>query len=112
MPAAFVWEDSMKTPTMVIALSTASLIGAACTTTPVSTARTVRYVCDRGPSLTVIFEKEKAAVTPDGGETVTLPQAPTGSGFLYMTPQHSLRGKGDEASWTVGRMVPIQCKAA
>lgn len=101
----------MKTPMLVIALSTASLLGAACTTTPPSTARTVNFACDRGPALTVMFENGRATVTPEGGEPIVLPQAPAGSGFLYMTPQHSLRGKGDDVTWTVGRMAPIQCKA-
>jgi membrane-bound inhibitor of C-type lysozyme len=102
----------MKTSVMVIALSIASLLGAACTTTSPTTARTVNFACDRGPPLTVTFEEDKATVTPEGGEPLTLPQEPAGSGFLYMTPQHSLRGKGDEVIWTVGRMAPINCKAS
>lgn len=102
----------MNTSVMVIALSIASLFGAACTTTPPTTARTVNLACDRGPPLRVTFEEDKATVTPEGSEPLALPQAPAGSGFLYMTPQHSLRGKGDEVIWTVGRMAPINCKAS
>ena len=32
------------------------------------------------------------------------------SGIWYSTPQYELRGKGDEAEWTVGRRVPTRCK--
>lgn len=100
----------MKISTMAIAASVAFLLVSGCSTTPQATARTVRFICEKGPPLTVIFEEDEATVTPEGGVPVTLPQAPTGSGFLYMTPQNSLRGKGNEVTWTVGRMVPIQCK--
>lgn len=100
----------MEKSTIAIAVTSACLFGASCATTPPETSRTVRFACDGGPPITVIFEGNSATVTPEGGEPVTLPQAPSGSGFLYMTPQHSLRGKGDEVTWTIGRMVPMQCK--
>jgi membrane-bound inhibitor of C-type lysozyme len=70
----------------------------------------VHFACDNGSSLDVVFEGSQATVTPAGGEPLVLPQAMAADGFLYATPQHSLRGKGDEVTWTVGKMVPTTCK--
>lgn len=71
------------------------------------------YACDDGTRLDVTFDPQAdtAAVSVDGAPPLLLPQAPAGSGFLYETPRHSLRGKGTEATWTVGRKVPVRCVA-
>ena len=62
--------------------------------------------------LTILGEAERfGAVSVNGAAPLLLPQAPAGSGFLYETPRHSLRGKGTEAMWTVGRKVPVRCVA-
>ena len=72
--------------------------------------RRVTYACDRGADLIVVFEDEAARiVNPDGSEIV-LPSRETGSGFLYESPTHSLRGRGTEAIYTIGRMAPIRCQ--
>jgi membrane-bound inhibitor of C-type lysozyme len=73
--------------------------------------RRVTYACDRGPGLTVVYTEGAARIVGSGGEDIVLPQRPSGSGFWYETPQHSLRGKGNEVTYTVGRMVPMTCKA-
>jgi membrane-bound inhibitor of C-type lysozyme len=93
-----------------LAIATLAATLAACAT-PAEPDRTVYFLCDRGPALQVTFQRDSATVTPDGGVPIVLPQAPAGSGFQYQSPTHSLRGKGDEAMWAVGRMVPINCKA-
>lgn len=69
------------------------------------------YACDDGTRLDVTFDRgaSTAAVSVNGAAPLLLPQAPAGSGFLYETPRHSLRGKGTEAMWTVGRKVPVRC---
>lgn len=71
------------------------------------------YACDDGTRLDVTFDPQAgtAAVSVNGEAPLLLPQAPAGSGFLYETPRHSLRGKGTEAMWTVGRKVPVRCVA-
>ena len=72
--------------------------------------RRVTFSCDHGPDLIVVFGDDAARiVNPDGAEIV-LPSQPTGSGFLYETPTHSLRGQGTEVTYTVGRMVPMRCQ--
>jgi len=101
----------MRAAAITIAVSAAGMFTASCQTTPPSPAsRSVHFVCDNGSSLSVLFEGNQATVTPAGGDPLVLPQAMAADGFLYMTPQHSLRGKGDEVTWTVGRMVPTTCK--
>ncbi|GAA4745330.1 hypothetical protein GCM10023264_08410 [Sphingomonas daechungensis] len=97
-----------------ILLSVVCIASVGCETAPPPppAARTVHFTCENGPPLTVVFEGDTATVTPDGGQAIVLPQAPSGSGFSYMTPQNSLRGKGNDVTWTVGRMVPIQCTVA
>lgn len=102
----------MKFSAVVFNVWALPLAIAGCSATPPpDAARTVRFSCDNGPPLMVVFEGSSARVTPEGGETIALPQTPSGSGFEYATPRHSLRGKGDEVIWTVGRMAPIRCKA-
>jgi hypothetical protein len=96
---------------LTIAVSAAGLLAAGCETTPPpSPARTVHFACDNGSSLNVLFEGSEATVTAAGSEPLVLPQAMVADGFLYATPQQSLRGKGDEVTWTVGKMVPTTCK--
>jgi membrane-bound inhibitor of C-type lysozyme len=101
----------MRAAALTIAVSAAGLLVAGCATTPASPpSRSVHFACDNGSSLSVLFENSQATVTPAGGKPLVLPQSITADGFLYMTPQHSLRGKGNEVTWTVGRMIPTTCK--
>ncbi|MEW5683541.1 MAG: MliC family protein [Pseudomonadota bacterium] len=73
--------------------------------------RKVTYVCDRGPGLTVVYSEGLARIEAADGASITLQQRPSASGTWYESPTHSLRGKGDEVTYTIGRMVPMQCKA-
>ncbi|MGH8053904.1 MAG: MliC family protein [Stenotrophomonas sp.] len=96
---------------VLIGLVVASMAG--CATHPSdSTAaeRRVNYTCEGGPDLTVIYAGEVARVVQPDGSTVDLPAQVTGSGFSYGTPMHNLRGKGTELTYTVGRMVPRECR--
>lgn len=45
------------------------------------------------------------------GETMELQQQPSGSGFVYSNGPTKIRGKGDDLTVEIGRMVPLQCKA-
>lgn len=70
-----------------------------------------KFVCEGGTTLDVTFRDEKAWVTLADGSVFVLPQRPAASGYWYSSGMHELRGKGDEATWGVGRMVPLNCRA-
>ena len=44
-----------------------------------------------------------------GKQTIILPNKAVASGFLYSNGKYILRGKGEQVTWTVGRMTPFQC---
>lgn len=91
----------------------------------------VVYQCERGSILTVTFaeqgyttihggkhykkryhEKPSVAIVQFGdNQTVTLTQEVSGSGFSYNNGQYALRGKGNEAIWTIGKMADEHCVA-
>jgi membrane-bound inhibitor of C-type lysozyme len=92
---------------MLFVLVATALAG--CASITGSNERRVTYACERGADLVVVFDDGAARiVNPDGSEIV-LPSRETGSGFLYETPTHSLRGQGTEAIYTIGRMAPNRC---
>lgn len=62
-----------------------------------------KYYCNKGQTLRVVFQANKATVTPKGGEPVTLKQGMAADGFLYAKGKYSLRGRGNAATWTAGR---------
>ena len=69
------------------------------------------YTCTGGQTLEVVFSDGKATVTPKGGEPAILPIAVTADGFQYSDAHHSLRGRGNEATWTVHGAEPLSCTA-
>lgn len=69
------------------------------------------YECNRGTKLKVDNIGQAAIlVSVNGDRPLALRQMQTGSGVEYSSGTHSFRGKGSEATWTVGRMVPEQCR--
>ena len=72
---------------------------------------TAHYSCTGGQTLHVVFTDGRATVTPQGGEPVALTQAVTADGFEYADATHSLRGRGDDATWTVEGAQPLECSA-
>jgi membrane-bound inhibitor of C-type lysozyme len=101
----------MRVAALTVTVLAACPLTAGCETPPPqSPSRSVHFVCDNGSSLDVLFGDGRATVTAARGGPIVLPQALAADGFLYATPQHSLRGKGNAVTWTVGRMVPIQCE--
>ena len=68
-----------------------------------------KYTCNKGQKLTVVFKDQKATVTPKGGKPVTLEQAMAADGFFYTKSKYSLRGRGNNATWTVGSHKPLNC---
>jgi membrane-bound inhibitor of C-type lysozyme len=106
------------TPVLWLVIVAAGLSGVACaddvrSSTGASTPRTVRFSCDDGSEFRAYFTADGsvATLTFANGESLTLPRQVSGSGYLYETPQHSLRGKGDTATWAVGGHAPAQCRA-
>lgn len=73
------------------------------------------FNCDGDLTLNVVFDNDAepntAVVTIEGQDSITLPIAISGSGYYYTNGKYGLRGKGDEATWEVGRMAPINCTA-
>ena len=71
----------------------------------------VTYSCDRGPGITVVYAPGEARIEGANGQVIVLPQRVSGSGVWYESPTHSLRGKVDWMTYTVGRMAPMRCRA-
>ncbi|MBW7901968.1 MAG: MliC family protein [Rhodocyclaceae bacterium] len=95
----------------LIATALASLVAAACANTPPN-AHEVAFACADGQSLSVrFFPAQEIAVLMRSGEAIELRQQPSGSGFIYSNGPNTIRGKGDELTVEIGRMVPIQCRA-
>lgn len=72
------------------------------------------FTCSNGTSLRVQFRPDSATVqtrTPRP-RTIILAEAPAASGILYQDGHHSLRGKGEDLTWTTGRAAPITCTKA
>ena len=89
-------------------LALAAALAGCASTTP--EARRVAYSCEGGPDLSIVFMGDRAQVSVAGGAPIELPRRPAASGFLFETPTHTIRGEGPALTYTVGRMVPIQCR--
>ena len=72
---------------------------------------TAKYYCNKGKSLKVVFQGSKATVTPKGGKPVTLYQGMAADGFQYNKGKYTLRGRGDDATWSAGWSKPLHCHA-
>jgi heat shock protein HslJ len=74
--------------------------------------RTVSFDCGEGRRITVVFTGDIARLTDPQGNVHDLRQQPAASGIWYEGRGQSLRGKGPEMSWSVGRMSPQACREA
>lgn len=73
----------------------------------------VAYTCQHGQSLAVrFFPEQGVAVLVRNGQTIELQQQPSGSGFIYSNGPNTVRGKGNDLTVEIGRMVPWQCQAS
>lgn len=97
--------------TTAVLAYTLTLLIAACAVKPVS--RMVEYECNRGTMLSATFSADGKYVniSTEHVENLQLPAVPSDSGFIYSTGRHEFRGKGKEAMWSTGRMVPEDCIA-
>ncbi|GJD48248.1 hypothetical protein OPKNFCMD_0965 [Methylobacterium crusticola] len=73
----------------------------------------VEFLCPGETTMVVEFsgtdQSRAARVVPAGGEAVTLPEQPSGSGFRYGDGTRELRGKGREVTWTDQSGRPVVC---
>lgn len=74
------------------------------------------YICKNNQQLTVSFtsmnNKAVAIINGPYKQVIILPAKQVASGFFYNNGKHSLRGKGDDVQWTIGKMMPINCTSA
>lgn len=101
----------------LIAATVATCLATACASKPPiddssPSDREVGFTCSNGPDLSVrFFPAQGVAVLVRSGESIELQQQPSGSGFIYGNGPTTIRGKGDDLTVEIGRMVPLQCKA-
>jgi len=70
------------------------------------------FDCHNGEVMRVRFVAEPAsAVLMRAQSEISLPQQPSGSGFIYSNGPNAIRGKGDALTVEIGRMLPIECRA-
>jgi membrane-bound inhibitor of C-type lysozyme len=75
------------------------------------TGASIFYQCERGPRLKVDYlEGDRVRVQIGDEAPLTLPQVVSASGAKYMTARHAFWDRGGEATWTVGRMMPMPCR--
>ncbi|APB33408.1 hypothetical protein GlitD10_1088 [Gloeomargarita lithophora Alchichica-D10] len=98
--------------TLYFALFVSALVCACNATPPAAADRNVAFSCTNGESVSVRFSPANStAVLIRNGENIELQQQPSGSGFIYSNGSSTIRGKGDDLTIEIGRMMPIQCKA-
>jgi membrane-bound inhibitor of C-type lysozyme len=69
------------------------------------------YDCGNGTRLKVDYLKgDRVMVQMNDNAPVTIPADKAASGAKYMSATHQFWSKGDEVTWTVGRMAPMTCK--
>ena len=89
----------------------AALLACACTADR-ETSTGTHFICESGGDLRVTFAPGRAIVRTPDGTVHSLPQAEAASGARYTNGTHEFWTKGRNATWTIGRMVPIRCRAA
>lgn len=101
----------------LIAAAAIACVTAACASKPSvndlsAGGRDVVFACNDGELLSVrFFLAQGRAVLVRQGQSIELPQQPSGSGFIYSNGPNTIRGKGADLTVEIGRMVPLQCKA-
>lgn len=68
------------------------------------------YDCGNGTRLKVDYvDAGSVMVQMNDNPPVTIPADKSASGAKYTSPTHQFWNKGEEAMWTVGRMMPMAC---
>lgn len=91
------------------------MLVSACTTMPQdqpADAISVDFACTNGETLSVRYQRDPdVAILTRNGVAIELPQQRSGSGFIYSNGPNTIRGKGDDLTVEIGRMVPLHCTA-
>lgn len=99
----------MKHAIMATTLAALSLGG--CTQSVGGPGASAYYDCSGGTRLKVDYVSgDSVMVQMNDNAPVTIPADKSASGAKYMSPTHQFWSKGDEATWTVGRMAPMTCR--
>jgi membrane-bound inhibitor of C-type lysozyme len=99
----------MKTGT--ISLIAGALALAGCMEAVGGPGASAYYDCGGGTRLKVDhLSGNRVSVQMNDNAPVTIPADRAASGAKYMSPTHQFWSKGDEATWTVGRMAPLSCR--
>ena len=95
----------------IIAAGLAALALAGCQTNAGGPGASSYYDCGGGTRLKVDYLKgNRVSVQMNDNAPVILPADRAASGAKYMSATHQFWSKGDEATWTVGRMRPMTCQ--
>ena len=70
------------------------------------------FTCNDKSKFTARFMPNEVEIDAGWRSTVILPQQIVASGFWYKNAQYELRGKGNQANWTVGKKAPVTCTAS
>jgi heat shock protein HslJ len=73
--------------------------------------RSVTYLCDDGQRLSVTFDDKTARLVDASGRSATLDQRPAASGIFYEAAGESLRGKGQEVTWSRPGVPAVSCRS-
>jgi len=72
----------------------------------------VRYLCEGGLSLSAAFDDRDGTVQLRTGwdEPIQLDRVRSNRGFRYESRARRFYGRGQEATYVVGRRAPIECR--
>lgn len=74
--------------------------------------RKADFVCDGGQRLSVTFDAKAAHLVDRSGRRAVLTQQPAASGIWYESAGESLRGKGQEVTWSRPGQAPLVCRSS
>ena len=101
----------MKTLAMAAGLAAALALTGCMTNEVGGPGVSAYYDCGNGTRLKVDnLSGDRIQVQMNQDEPLILPAVKAASGAKYMTPRHQFWDKGGEATWTVGRMMPMTCQ--
>ena len=96
--------------TAIFALLAGAIALTACNQSVGGVGTSTFYDCGNGTRLKVDYVgADSVMVQMNDNPPVTIPADKAASGAKYMSATHQFWSKGNEATWTVGRMAPMTC---
>ncbi len=71
----------------------------------------VKFKCQAGKTMKVVFGSNTATVIYDQKKPIAMPLALAADGFHYASGKYDLRGKGNRVTWSVRGKKPVDCRA-